>query len=753
MRILTVMLLLFSLFACSDEWKKKEEVTGEGLKKGTAYEILEGRGNYSIFLDAINRIGYRDLLEGKGLSTLFVPNDDAFKTYFAKQNIQGLDDINVVDLEQLIGGHILRFAFRETELNNFQPQTGMETLPGLNYRHMSPIMPPIREIYDSRNRKTVKVYNHLKYLPVFTTNLFQSLTIEVASNYNYFYPNTTWNEEIGIALGNAQVVESQIPTDNGYLYLIDQVVEPMKTVYGCMEDEPEFSDIKSIYDRFRTFNYDAAASLQYASAGDSLYFMNIETNATFPLNNLADEWTSNGVWETQTYSYSFNAFFPTNDALGKFFEEYWQDPEGNDVHYNSLEEVDKLPVYYLLENHVVVSNPAFPERIQQVLKNSWGYSYTFDPGEAVKKEVCGNGVFIGINEVQVPAIFQGVTKPVFQSPSYRIFSYILAQSGILSELANSAAEYTLLVPNDDALEAAGYSLNDPGTTLGAVNVRLNNANQNAAACLNFVRNHLITQKIDKSILQAEESQWFETANTGNYVKVGNGKISGENGDEAEVEFNYEGKGEWQWSTFDMNKYVMNKENWLQTAEKALPYNYKEWFRGDGNFKENIVKKSNYFINGSSNLKPFTDNRGIFFAGTGNWTKGGENDIPTVPVNVTTQSKKEMEQWLDKHALTLEDNPELSIIEFMSCEGIAGKTFNLHTQNWTLVIDQVEKTTETAVFGNETEQDLGEYKLTMTVKAEGKPDHQAVAYGPHMATDCVFFVIRLPENRFVYEDNK
>lgn len=70
MKILTVMLLLFVFYACSDEWKKKEEVTGDGLKRGTPYEILEGRGNYTIFLDAINRIGYRDLLDGKGLSTL-----------------------------------------------------------------------------------------------------------------------------------------------------------------------------------------------------------------------------------------------------------------------------------------------------------------------------------------------------------------------------------------------------------------------------------------------------------------------------------------------------------------------------------------------------------------------------------------------------------------------------------------------------------------------------------------------------------
>lgn len=751
MRLLTLMLLLCALFACSDEWKKKDEVTGDGLKKGTAYEILEGRGNFTIFLEAVNRIGYRDLLDGKGLSTLFVPNDDAFRKYFAKHNISSLDDIEDVDLELLIGGHILKFAYRETELNNFQPQTGMEDLPGVNYRHMTVVMPPIEEVYSEKMRRKMKLYNNYKFLPVFSTNLFTSLSIPEQSNFNYFYPESKWNSEIGLAVGNASIIESQIPNDNGYLYIVDQVIEPLKTVYECFKNDADFTDIKEIYDRFLTYTYSAANSLKYGSSGDSLFFMGVENPAAYPLNNLADQRTiSTDVWETPMFSYSFNAFLPTNKAMQQFFTDYFQDSKANDQRYSSWKEVDKLTAYYLLSNHVLVTNPAFPDRITANMKNSWGYAYDFDPGNAVRREVCGNGVFIGIDEMQVPAPFLGVTKPVFQSPGYKMFAYILSKSGLLQELSNSAAEWTLLIPSDDALKNAKFTFSDPGNGLQNVQVKENGTNMTTALAAAFINNYLIQGKLDKSVIEADEMQWYETASPGNYIRIGKGVIQGESGSEAESYYQYEGEGEWSWSAFDLNTHVMNKTNWLQVVEKSEPYSYKSWLKD--NYKEGIIKNSTYFVNGSSPLKPFTDNRGIYFVGHNDWVKNGTNDIPSVPKPATNASKKEMGAWLDKHVLTLEDNPDLSLIDFITCTPLVGKEYAIHSEGWSITVDDVRKSTDAPVVGVETELSLGEYTLTLTVTAPEDAEQEprtVTVYGPHMATDCIFFIIRNADDRFVY----
>lgn len=750
MRILIVIFLLCAFCSCNDEWKKKDEVTGGGLKKGTAYEILQERGNFNVFLDAVNRVGYRDLLDGKGLSTLFVPNDDSFKAYFTKHGVATLDDIDAKELEQLIGGHILKFAYREEELNNFQPQTGMENLPGVNYKHPAVITPPIREFYSPKTRRNMKVYSNQKYLPVFTTNIFTSLGISAAANYEYFYPGSAWNASMGIAVANAQVIESQIATDNGYLYIVDQVIEPANTVYGAIENDEDYSTIKNMYDEFLSFSYNKDASNKYAEKGDSLFTMGVESTKNFPLSNLADEWTSNGVWETPQFADAFNAFLPTNDALNQFFYEYWQDPNGVDNRYESYDKLDKLVKYYLLENHVLLSNPAFPERITTVLRNSWGYNYTFDPQvNGVRKEMCGNGVFIGIDKVQEPAIFNSVTRPVFQSPSFKIFSYMLAKSGLLPELANMESEVTLFIPSDDALNTAKYTLYDPGTTLENVQIRNNGTNMATAELTNFIRGHLLPGRLEEAELDHSESVWYETQKAGNFLKIGDGKITLENQvDKAEIvnRFAYSGI----WTAYEVNNIVIAGKNWLQLVEMKTPYAYYTWLKDY--YKEKIIKNTSYFKNGTSPLQVFAVNRGVIFTGHAAWAKPGQNDVPKVSTPVTNSEKLELGKWLDKHVLTLEENPAMQLIDFVTGEKLLGQSFQTHSEGVSIKVVGVDECTDApATAGGETEKDLGELKLTIEVTTTGKQPCTAVAYGPHLATDCIFFLIRNSEERFVYSE--
>lgn len=181
-----------------------------------------------------------------------------------------------MELSQLVGQHIMRFAYRRQELTNFQPQTGMEDLPGVNYKHPTVVTPPIRTFYNEKVRRDVKVYSNTRYLPVFTSNLFSSLGIGESYNYEYFYPNSTWKSERGIAAANAQLTSDEIETDNGYLYTIDQVIEPLHTVYEAMENDERFSIAKSIFDKFLTFTYNANASKKYAAVGDSLFTIGTE---------------------------------------------------------------------------------------------------------------------------------------------------------------------------------------------------------------------------------------------------------------------------------------------------------------------------------------------------------------------------------------------------------------------------------------------------------------------------------------------
>lgn len=742
------MLLLLGLFACSDEWKKKDEVTGDGLKRGTAYEILEDRGNYTVFLDAINRIGYRDLLDGKGLATIFVPNDEAFKTYFTKHNLSGLDAIDTTDLQLLIGEHILKFAYRKQELNNFQPQTGMEDLPGINYKHPTVYTPPIRTFYNKKNRKDVKVFSNSRYLPVFTTNMFTSLGIAESYNYEYFYPNSTWGEK-GIGVGNAVVTSDEIETDNGYMYTVNQVIEPIHTVYEAMENDEQYSVMKNIFDQFLTFSYNADASKKYAAVGDSLYTIDTESTKNFPLSCLADEWTSNGVWETPQFANAFNAFIPTDVAMEEFFNEYWLDQSTMlPDNYGSYDDLDKLQLYYLLENHILVGNPAFPERIKDVLRNSWGYKYSFDPdADVVGKEMCSNGAFIGITKVQAPAIFTGVTRQVFQSPAYNVFAYMLAKSGILPSLANDEADITLFIPSNQALADVGYTIYDPGTTLENVNVQLNNANVAASALSDFVYSHILPFKLTDDMLYGK-LEWYETEKPGTYVQIGEGKIVLEDGSSFATIVN---------SFADNSAYEVSSTlvpaltTWLALVEKDAAYAYRTWHKSY--LKEQIIKSSTYFPgNQSKPLTPFATNRGVYFTSHDSWGIPKQNDVPeSKGQNAAAGQKKEMTDWLAKHMVRLDENPDMKLVDFQT-GNLEGKTYQTIHSDVSIKIVDVKVCEDVAdPLSGQLETELGRMKLTIEVTSKDKQTRTAVAYGPHLASECVFYVIRNADERFVYSE--
>ncbi|MGL5682367.1 MAG: fasciclin domain-containing protein [Marinifilaceae bacterium] len=749
MRILIVLLSLLMFCSCSDEWNKKDEVSGDGLKRGTPYEILEKEGNYTVFLSAVDKAGYRDLFDGKGLSTIFVPDDAAFATYFAKKGISGVNDMDSLAVADLIGHHVLRFAYRRQELNNFQPQTGMEDLPGVNYRHPSILTPPIEAFYDVKNRKNVKVYNQTRYLSVFSDNMFTSLGVASNYNYEYFYPNTQWSAGKGIGIGNAVLTTDEIETDNGYMYKIDQVAEPLRTVYKSFRDDDNYSVVRSLFDKFLTYSYSASLSQKYAAVGDSLYTVGVESSKNYPFASIADEWTSNGVWETPQFANAFNAFMPNNQAVENYFNLYWNDHSASlPDHYYSIEELDKLHLYYLLENHILTSNPAFPDRIKHVLRNSWGQPYSFDPDvDVLRKEICSNGVFMGINKVEEPAIFRGLTKQVFQSPSYNVFAYMLSKSGLLQNLSNAGDEITLFIPSNGALTDAGYSINDPGTTLENVTIRLNSANVATSALTGFIYSHVLPFRLTEDIVNGTPT-WYETEKPGTYIMIGDGKITLEDGTSVATIVN---------SYKDNNAYEVDKTlvpgmtTWLSLVEKDGTYAYRTWYKN--NMKEKIIKSSNYFPGNQANpLTPFAVNKGIFFASHDSWGVPKTNDVPeNKGQSASAGVKKEMTDWLAKHMLRVDDNAEMKVIDFQT-GNLEGKTFQTaHSDVSIKILSVVPCEDVEDVLSEQLETELGRMKLVIEVTSAGKETRTAVAYGPHMASECIFFVIRNAEERFVYSE--
>src|SRR5690606_24097190 len=85
-------LLLYTVsvfMACFAACSKKELVSHyerPDWLKGNSWEVLEERGQFTLFLEAAERAGFKEVLDGKTIATVFAPSDEAFQRYLAENN-------------------------------------------------------------------------------------------------------------------------------------------------------------------------------------------------------------------------------------------------------------------------------------------------------------------------------------------------------------------------------------------------------------------------------------------------------------------------------------------------------------------------------------------------------------------------------------------------------------------------------------------------------------------------------------------
>ncbi|MDA3879109.1 MAG: fasciclin domain-containing protein [Prolixibacteraceae bacterium] len=455
--LLVLSMLCCTLFftSCEKEMEKYYE-TPDWLK-GNAYELLQSEGNYTIFLEAIELAGFSELVGGKGIITVMAPSDEAFSKFLSEKGYGLVSDIPDDELKKIVGYHLVYYSFNKEQFANYQPNgSGMENPleKGLYYKHRTKALNPVTTETDPVTEEEVKVIHKELFLPVLSENFFNTKQIDAKSNYEYFFEGSTWTgADGGFNVASASVDEYALVTDNGYLYKIDRVLEPLETIHKSLRNKGNYSDFLSMYDRFSNFWYDEDATTNYGG-GDSLY---VHMHSGLP--RIASEWPYNGEGTLPDYANlaalakdAFSVFVPDNDALSGFFDKYWA------TYYPSIDSVYFLQVGYLLDNHVYSEGLAFPEEIQNnTIKTTYGTPVSFDTDADVTiSQICANGAYYGLSDVQVPAMFKNVTSPAFQSPEYRMFLFMMARSGMVLPLTGKSINYTVFYPSDEVIKSSGY---------------------------------------------------------------------------------------------------------------------------------------------------------------------------------------------------------------------------------------------------------------------------------------------------------
>lgn len=542
-KILGVLLVLLTFFGCTNE--KADYDKAPDWLRGNAYKFMQDRGNFTYFLQAIDLSGYKDLVNGKGLCTVFAPDDDAFSAWMKENNYSSLEEVNPEELKLLVGYHLVAQSFSKDMLLNFQQKhtMGMEdTKQGEAYKYKTYAKAQPVEMFNKSLQTDVKVYQREKYLPVISSRLFQTQECsDPEKTYKYFFPDVNWmgtNDQLYVA--NAAVKEAGLPTDNGYVYVLDKVVTPRQTLYDALKNEKEgqFSIFLELFDRFQNFVYDKTISTDYAAPGEKyyLFYHNAAPKTANDLPELASEWSYHGEEDAARASYvrylrdCYNCFAFNNEAFTRYFNEYFYG-------YSDYKDLPLLTLYYLLIAHAVDHRTiSLPDQIErQGVIGQFGEEWPMSRDEnIIYREFCANGLLYGINKVLSPRIFEGVTKPLFQDSKYSITAYMYDLANEYNILVDTISDhYTVFLVSDDTLnQKYGYQINQGNVDLFGdeyLQIREDGKLTDYKRGSAFVQTEVNNAIISGAIRDFQERKYYATQNTFTYIYVENDSVYGGNG--------------------------------------------------------------------------------------------------------------------------------------------------------------------------------------------------------------------------------
>ena len=458
---------IFGITGCEDHQERYDTPPWLG---GSSIETLKERGNYNSFLELMEKANYT-VPVSKQLFTLFVPDDEAFKTYFKSVGKNSVADLTKDEAVQLFTLHVLRnprsrfhlvYEYAWSEFQGPDQDQPMGEYASLFHRKPTPSTSlPYSEVvkYNTPTQKAgteLLMYTGGKNIALFTEEFFSDFGGDInGSDYLFMYPGSTWKKNYTPNLKamnwhNAQVIpnpkipdEVEVRTASGFIYFLDRVVAPMKSIEEYMRANlNKYGLYYDILQRFAEYG-----NQKTDEQGRILY----RKNYTAPLFNLAEELgpSTNTAVPPQNM---WTAFLPTNDVLQNYLN--------NTVlkYYPSIDSVPRVTLYYILQTQLS-ARMVVMSALKQGYFNAFGDAMDIPQSDIASGYMCSNGVVYESKKVLEPNVFTCVPGLLFIDKDYSTLLYALNAANMLSSLSNPDSHVTLFASTNEQLEKYGIRYN------------------------------------------------------------------------------------------------------------------------------------------------------------------------------------------------------------------------------------------------------------------------------------------------------
>lgn len=482
---LTIMLLFA---ACND---KDEYYERPSWLEPPIYEVLAEKGNFTLYLQAVDRTLYSAVLKRAGNYTVFAPNDDAFRSFLSEKGYTSIDEVPVEELTKVVGYSMVFNKFESAHLGDvIENKVWVE---GASIKKRSSYYKTLyKEEINGKEQWVVDspadvtaVVTPYKYLPIFTQSYFSHNVLNT-HDYESFYPESGF---IGLNVGAGRILNKDMYAENGIIHEVDAVNYPLENLDEMLRHDSHkaFRNIleSKVEGSYMFMDYligkDAAEVYKklYPDRNITEVYCKTYVNLPFILNNEDYKGKETATTEQQGYT----LLVPSNEAVNLFTESLIRRAEVEKVSDLSLE-----TLAYFLKAHMV-DGIVWPSSFSTSMNENGEYLN----GEGQKGplfDVCvskstfaSNGVLYDVPSVIKSKYFNTVYSEILLNKACRDLVNVAYTTYFtndwVTELTKSPLtgftdeNYCLLLPSDELLADDGYTYDN-------VNKKFLNADATAA---------------------------------------------------------------------------------------------------------------------------------------------------------------------------------------------------------------------------------------------------------------------------------
>ncbi|WP_197082303.1 fasciclin domain-containing protein [Pedobacter sp. BMA] len=427
------------------------------------YQQLQAKGNFTKFLECIDKSGYKETLSAAGSWTVFAPTDEAFALYLKENNLTEIsaDQASaIVRYSMTYDGEKIERLSDNLTARGFVKNSGFRrrtVFYDFVYDGIDNDGRSIKVIAANRNGSYLSTDFNNKNLPYFLPP-FMTFAGIGATDYNYFFPGT---EYTGKNVGPAKITEQDIVAENGVIHIIDRVLTPPQSIDQYITAKTQYSAFKSLLDKYVSYSINTDISHRYqvlTGKSDNVYAKIYSGVLGFSPNN--ENYLKLDANDAQAGMYTI--FAPTDaavEAYSKVLLKYYAKNRLQPGNYKA-----QLSELYALRPDIIrdfvnshfYTVPVWPGKFSTV--NSFlGEVTKLSPSNVVDKQFLSNGLLYGVSTAQNANSFSTVYGKVNLDPTFYIMKQALDVLGYTIPIKTASLKYVIVPIPDATLVSLGFS--------------------------------------------------------------------------------------------------------------------------------------------------------------------------------------------------------------------------------------------------------------------------------------------------------